>query len=55
MWFYFHLCMWVVHWGLLLRLPCRTWVCPMRARGGGAAAAWVTDAVAAAGTQGVGS
>ena len=24
----FHLCMWVVHWGLLLRLPWRTWVCP---------------------------
>ena len=28
MWFYFHLCMCVVHWGLLLRLPWRTWVCP---------------------------
>ena len=28
MWFNFHLCMWVVHWGLLLRLPWRTWVCP---------------------------
>ena len=27
-WFYFHVCMWVVHWGLLLRLPWRTWVCP---------------------------
>ena len=26
--FYFHLCMWVVHWGLLLRLSWRTWVCP---------------------------
>ena len=25
---YFHLCMWVVHWGLLLRLPWRTWVDP---------------------------
>ena len=25
---YFHLCMWVVHWGLLLRLPWRTRVCP---------------------------
>ena len=25
--FYFHLCMWVVHWGLLLRLPWRAWVC----------------------------
>ena len=28
LWFYFHPCMWVVHWGLLLRLPWRTWVCP---------------------------
>ena len=28
LWLYFHLCMWVVHWGLLLTLPWRTWVCP---------------------------
>ena len=28
LWFYFHLCMWVVPWGLLLRLPWRTWVRP---------------------------
>ena len=28
LWFYFHLCMWVMHWGLLLRLPWKTWVCP---------------------------
>jgi len=28
LWFYFHLCMWVVHWGLLLRLPWRAWACP---------------------------
>ena len=28
MWFYFHLYLWVVLWGLLLRLPWRTWVCP---------------------------
>ena len=28
LWFYFHLCMWVVHCGLLLRLPWRAWVCP---------------------------
>ena len=28
LWFYFHLCMWVVHWGLLSRVPYRTWVCP---------------------------
>ena len=26
--FNFHLCIWVVHWGLLLRLSWRTWVCP---------------------------
>ena len=24
----FHVYLWVVHWGLLLRLPWRTWVCP---------------------------
>ena len=28
LWFYFHLYLWVVHWGLLLRLHWRTWVCP---------------------------
>ena len=28
LWCYSHLCMWVVHWGLLLRLPWRTWVHP---------------------------
>ena len=28
LWFYLHLCMWVIHRGLLLRLPWRTWVCP---------------------------
>ena len=28
LWFYFHFWIWVVHWGLLLRLPWRTWVCP---------------------------
>ena len=27
-WFYFHLCMWVVRGGLLLGLPWRTGVCP---------------------------
>ena len=26
--FYSHLWIWVVHWGLLLRLPWRTWFCP---------------------------
>ena len=28
LWFYFHLCIWVVHWSLLLGLPWRAWVCP---------------------------
>ena len=28
LWFYLHLCIWVIHWSLLLRLPWRTWVCP---------------------------
>ena len=28
LWFYFHLWLWVIHWGLLLRLPWRAWVCP---------------------------
>ena len=28
LWFYFHLWIWVAHWGVLLRLPWRTWVCP---------------------------
>ena len=27
MWFYFHLCIWVVHLGLLLSVPWRAWVC----------------------------
>ena len=42
--------MWVVHWGLLLRLPWRAWVCPCRARCGGGAAAWVAGVLAAPGT-----
>ena len=28
LWFYPHLCMWVIHGSLFLRLPWRTWVCP---------------------------
>ena len=52
LWFYFHLFMWVIHWGLLLRLPWRTWVAPVRARCGGGAAAWVAAFLAAPGTQG---
>ena len=39
-------------WGLLLRLPWRTWVCPERARCGSGAAAWVAGVLAAPGTQG---
>ena len=52
LWFYSHLCMWVVHWGLLLRLPWRTWLCPCKGQCGGGAAAWVTGVLAAPGTQG---
>ena len=53
LWFYFHFCMWVVHWGLLLRLLWRTWVCPSEGqRCGGGAAAWVSGVLAAPGTQG---
>ena len=33
LWFYFHLCMWVIHGGLLLWLPWRTWVCPSEGQG----------------------
>ena len=52
LWFYFHLYMLVIYWGLLLRLPWRTWVCPMRTRCGGGEAAWVAGVLAAPGTQG---
>ena len=52
LWFYSHLYMWVGHWGLLLRLPCRTWVCPCEGRCAGGAAAWVAAVLAAPGTQG---
>ena len=27
-WFHFHLCVWVVHWSLLLSLPWKIWVYP---------------------------
>ena len=49
MWFYFLLCMWVIQWDLLLKLPWRTWVCPVRARCGGGAAAWVAGVLATPG------
>ena len=48
---HFH-CMWVVHWGLLLRLPWRTWVCPSEGQVQSGTAAWVTEVLAAPGTQG---
>ena len=51
-WFYFHVCMWIIHWVLLLRLPWRTWSAPVRARCGGGAAVWVAGVLAAPGTQG---
>ena len=51
-WFYSHLCMGVVHWGLLLSLPWGAWIAPVRARGGGGAAAWVAGVLAAPGPQG---
>ena len=41
MWFYFQLSMWVLHWGLFLKLPWRTWVDPVRVRCGDGAAAWI--------------
>ena len=52
LWFYFHFYMWVIHWGLLLRLAWKTWVCPCRARCGGDVAAWVAGVLAAPSTQG---
>ena len=52
MWFYFHIsCMWVVQWGLLLRLSWFVFV-TVRTRGGGGAAAWIIGVLAAPGTQG---
>ena len=33
LWFHFHLYMWIIHWGLLLRLPWRAWVCPCEGQG----------------------
>jgi len=33
--------MWVLHWGLFLKLPWRTWVDPVRVRCGDGAAAWI--------------
>ena len=52
LWFYFHLCMWILHWGLLLGLPWKTWACTLRAKCGAGVVAWVTRVLAAPGTQG---
>ena len=52
LWFYFHIYMGVVHWGVAPEAAWRAWVCPCEARCGGAAAAWVTGVLAAPGTQG---
>ena len=52
LWFYFHLFMWAVHWGLLLRLPWRIWVCLCEGQCGGGAAVRVAGVLAAPGTQG---
>ena len=59
MWFYFHLCMWVVHWGLLLRLAPEAALEDLGlalwgARCEGGAAAWVTGVLAALVLRGVG-
>ena len=43
--------MWVVQWGLLLRLSWFVFV-TVRTRGGGGAAAWIIGVLAAPGTQG---
>ena len=43
---------WVVHWGLLLRLPWRTWVCPSEGQVWRWCSCWVTGVLAAPGTQG---
>ena len=54
LWFYFHLCIWVIHWGLLLRLLWRTWVCPTEGQVWRWCSWWVTGVLAAPGTQGRG-
>jgi len=51
MWLYLHLYMYVVHRGLLLRLPLGLVSAPVRTRGGGDAAVWVAEALEAPGTQ----
>ena len=43
--------MWVVHKGLLLRLPWRAWVCPCEGQVWRGAAGWVVGVLAAPGTR----
>ena len=50
--FYFQLFMWVVHWGLLLRLPWRTWVCPCEGQVWRWCSCFDCRVLAAPGTQG---
>ena len=45
LWFYFNLCLWVVHWDLPQG-------CPVRSRCGSSTAAWVSGVWAGPGTQG---
>jgi len=52
LWFYFHLCMWVIHWGLLWGCPGGLGFASVRTRLGGGAAAWVAVFLAATCTQG---
>ena len=52
LWFYFHLYMLVVHWGLAPEASLEGFGLSVRARYGGGAAAWVTGVLAAPGTQG---
>ena len=52
LWFCLHLCMWVIHWDLLLRLALEDLgLPPLSARCGGGAASWVTGPLAVPGIQ----
>ena len=53
-WFYFHLCLWVVHWGLLLRLPWRAWVCRSEGQVWRWCSCWLAGTLEAPGVQGHG-
>ena len=51
-WVLFPHLQWFVHWGLLLRLPWRTWVCPSEGKVWRWCSCWVTGVLAAPGPQG---